>query len=765
MGTLDFQAEIGAAGPGAYQVTLRAPDGAEATFDGLRLPITPDELRILSARIPDAILASSAVVRRSVPPEERPVQELGRILFDALLAGEGRALFASARHRAAEEDRQLRLVLRVRPPELARLPWEFLFDSGENGYVCTTMPLVRRPQVAQPQRPLTVAAPLRILCMAARPDDLEPLAVQAERDRLSSNLAGLERAGLVELGWVEGETWRDLRTALAARNGPWHILHFIGHGGFDPLAQEGTLALAGEDGGTYQLGAENLAMMLHDHRSLRLVVLNACETGRSAAADPFSSMGGALLRAGVPAALAMQYAISDRAAVEFARTFYEGLAHQLPVDAAVTEARQAIRLALPGTLEWGTPVLYMRSADGVLFEVAEPLRAERVRAEPAPADRVQTEPAPVEPVQAGPPPVAPPRADRPTVPQRPASVPSTARRAAFTRRFALHAGGLAPQPRVTPVRVPNWPWSLAFSPDSSRLAIGCEKWLTVVVDRRGERVCRVRAGGYLSDAADAVRSSFFYQDRVLAVSFDGAGNTFATVTGDSVRVWQTASGAGVSKRRLGMHSTSVVAVSEGGRIAAAAPPGSLLLSGPAGQTVISRSEAPVKTLAFSPGAAWIAVAGDGMLAPTPQSSGRSLGEARVWSVVSGEELLCLPHDLPVLAVAFSRDGTRLATGSGKLAHLWEFPSGEPVQQLAHRAGISGLAFGPDGTRLAAAHGLGATVWDLPSGNAVCEYRPQAQAPHGIAPLGPSRIAYSDDGTLLAVIEGKEVQLLDLTHAS
>lgn len=154
-----------------------------------------------------------------------------------------------------------------------------------------------------------------------------------------------------------------------------------------------------------------------------------------------------------------------------------------------------------------------------------------------------------------------------------------------------------------------------------------------------------------------------------------------------------------------------------------------------------------------------------MLAPTPQSSGRSLGEARVWSVVSGEELLCLPHDLPVLAVAFSRDGTRLATGSGKLAHLWEFPSGEPVQQLAHRAGISGLAFGPDGTRLAAAHGLGATVWDLPSGNAVCEYRPQAQAPHGIAPLGPSRIAYSDDGTLLAVIEGKEVQLLDLTHAS
>ncbi|MFF3710208.1 CHAT domain-containing protein [Streptomyces phaeochromogenes] len=376
MKVLNFQVEIGAGGPQGYEVTLRGPDGAE-TAALSKLPLRPDELRRLAARVPDAVLSSSAQLRRTVSAEERPVQELGRLLFDALLPGDGRALFAAARHRATQEERQLRMVLRVRPPELAALPWEFLYDDGQGSYVCPTTPLVRHPQVAAPQRPLRVAPPLRVLCMAARPDDLEPLALSTERQRLHSALAGLEQEGLIELGWTAGETWRDLRTALRRTGeGQWHVFHFIGHGGFDATAQEGTLALADEEGGTYHLGAENLTMVLEGMPSLRLVVLNACETGRSSALDPFSSVAGALMRRGVPAALAMQFPISDRAAVEFSRTFYEGLAHRLPVDAAVTEARQAIRLTLPGTLEWGTPVLYMRSLDGLLFDLRDSPRAE-----------------------------------------------------------------------------------------------------------------------------------------------------------------------------------------------------------------------------------------------------------------------------------------------------------------------------------------------------------------------------------------------------
>jgi len=87
------------------------------------------------------------------------------------------------------------------------------------------------------------------------------------------------------------------------------------------------------------------------------------------------------VRRGIPAVVAMQYPITDRVAVEFAGSFYESLADGLPVDAAVAEARKAVSIAVTDTLEWGTPVLFMRAADGAMFDlvdqrpVAPPLQA------------------------------------------------------------------------------------------------------------------------------------------------------------------------------------------------------------------------------------------------------------------------------------------------------------------------------------------------------------------------------------------------------
>jgi tetratricopeptide (TPR) repeat protein len=262
------------------------------------------------------------------------------------------------------------LVVRVRPPELARLPWEFLFDAGEDDYICLNTPLIRYPTVPQPHLPFQVVPPLRILGMVAKPGDQQALAVNVEKRRLEDGLHDLRRDGRVQLSWVPGQTWRELKEAM--HSGPLHIFHFIGHGGFDAVAGEGTLALANDDGSTYQLSARSLAMLLRGHPSLRLVLLNACDTGRASALDPFSSVAGALMRRGIPAVLAMQFEITDQAAVEFSRTFYAAIAHQLPVDVSVTEARQAIQLAMPGTLEWGTPVLYLRSGAGDIFDLTEP---------------------------------------------------------------------------------------------------------------------------------------------------------------------------------------------------------------------------------------------------------------------------------------------------------------------------------------------------------------------------------------------------------
>ena len=132
---------------------------------------------------------------------------------------------------------------------------------------------------------------------------------------------------------------------------------------------EGLIVLADENGASHRLGATQLGRLLSGHPSMRLAVLNACEGARANDKNLFSSTGSVLIRRGIPAIVSMQYEISDRAALEFSRTFYETLVEGLPVDTAVKEARKSISMALSGTSEWATPVLHMRSSNGRLFSM------------------------------------------------------------------------------------------------------------------------------------------------------------------------------------------------------------------------------------------------------------------------------------------------------------------------------------------------------------------------------------------------------------
>ena len=103
---------------------------------------------------------------------------------------------------------------------------------------------------------------------------------------------------------------RELQRALRAED--WHLFHFIGHGGFDSEDQTGISVFEDEDGQPQFVGASSLAQILGDHRSLRLVVLNSCDSARQGRRSRSHGVATALIKSGIPAVLAMQYGLSIR---------------------------------------------------------------------------------------------------------------------------------------------------------------------------------------------------------------------------------------------------------------------------------------------------------------------------------------------------------------------------------------------------------------------------------------------------------------------
>ena len=265
---------------------------------------------------------------------------------------------------------RIRLRLDQGVPELADLPWEYLFPADLNRFLALSdeTPLVRYLEVAEGVQPLRVTPPLTLLAIIANPSDAPPLAVEEEWRRLQTALAELQARRVIRLERLSPATWPALQARL--RQGDVHILHFVGHGLFDPKAGAGGLIFEDAAGRADEVSAETLAMLLHDHAALRLIFLNACEGARSGRRDSFAGIAQHLVRGGLPAVLAMQFPVSDDAAIALAQVFYQSLADGYPADAALSEARKAIA-AHGNPLEWATPVLFSRSDDNRLIELPQ----------------------------------------------------------------------------------------------------------------------------------------------------------------------------------------------------------------------------------------------------------------------------------------------------------------------------------------------------------------------------------------------------------
>jgi CHAT domain len=389
---VDFDLLVERVGKRCRARVLGSPAGTTTPIE-FPLPIRNETLKIFILTVGQRRQG----VRRIDSPIEDDVKDLGARLYRSVFREQIRDCLRSSQTEARRQGAGLRLRLHL-DGGTANLPWEFLFDEAKDNFLCLSRltPIVRYLEIDDVPMALQLDPPLRVLGVISSPSDYPPLDVEGEWTRLQGALSSQVKAGIVEVERLSPVTVDELLQVL--QRGTYHVLHFIGHGGFRKSTEEGVLLFEDELGASREVTGEELGILLQDHPSLRLVVLNSCEGARGDVRDPFSGTAQNLVRRRIPAVIAMQFEITDTAAVKFSQSFYGALASNYPIDAAVAEARKSVRL-MGNAFEWGTPVLYMLSPDGRVFELPkdaedrarEALEQDRVEQEGAEQERTEQE--------------------------------------------------------------------------------------------------------------------------------------------------------------------------------------------------------------------------------------------------------------------------------------------------------------------------------------------------------------------------------------
>ncbi|OLZ70315.1 hypothetical protein AV521_14290 [Streptomyces sp. IMTB 2501] len=675
---------------GGYCVEVSSPCGEDTAVTAIDAQELLDRLPSLEA----AVLGSAARSRSVGTGLEAPARQVGGALCEAVFQSAIKALYLSSRQKAQERGQRLRMILRIRSPELAALPWELLYDAKLGGYLCLLHPIIRYVEMLEPVSPLRVEPPLRILGMVALPGSLGTLDAETERDSLSTALKPLMDEGMVRLDWVHGQTKQHLFDALLQG---CHILHFIGHGKFDDQRCQGMIVFADEQGREDPLHAEALGSLVSiADPAPRLVVLNSCETGTSHARDLFSSTA-AMLEYTVPAVVAMQFAVTDKAAVLFSRAFYQALTANRPVDEAVRTGRIALRADKDDSLECFTPVLYQRSGDARLFDLTSPRR-------PTPPQTVVHEINELEKEA---------RLTKHAEPSFPQPPPLTHRTPPPPPR--------RPPPGITPlaeIDAGHGVVSLAVHPQGRLLATGSHRLMRVWDVVTGRPRWEHRPGGE--------------NTIVNAIAFSPDGGRLATGSTDNlVRIWELATGYGVTKL-VHRHFVNAVDFDGSGRYLAtgSADATACVWDLSTGSRVLTlRHARAVKAVRFSP---------DGRLLLTASED----KNAYVWDTETGRQQARIAHHDSVLGVDFSPDGRKIATCSqDRIAQITETETWNPLFQMEHDAGVRAVAFSPDGDTIATGSEDGAVcVWRADTGRSLLALK---------YPRSVNAVVFYPDGRFLA----------------
>jgi hypothetical protein len=374
---IKLSAGAGQSESGEMSFSLMASSvGGETGIVDYYPPVSSYEIEEAFAGVARANTQFAMSVQRSTSDE---IRALGERLYNSVWQSRITDLYHQSYGIAKENGKNLRVRFVIDHPALAALPWEFLFEPSRKDFLTlsTRTPVAREWTwpTARPTQPVIVDPPLRVLIIEAevRPWDTGSAEEIAVLQKLAKSNDGLLEVVKV----IHDASPRSLIAALTDES--YNVLHLCLSGATDAVLARGTgtgsgsiaafatdkpslpeaLVLMDENSGSnrtpQKVELDILRTVIGTRKDLQLINLSGdCTDWLASQLTDVS-----------PATLGWRGLNTCEAYQSFSEGFYSTLVKGLPLEAAVTQGRKEIDAKYPGGKEWGMPVFYLQTPDGM----------------------------------------------------------------------------------------------------------------------------------------------------------------------------------------------------------------------------------------------------------------------------------------------------------------------------------------------------------------------------------------------------------------